>query len=63
MTHIFEKEHSISVISDSSLSINKLFSVSSQRRKFLGRAFADTLKLNERTCVREKDGIGTVQSI
>ena len=45
------------------LEINKRFSVSSRRRKFLCETLVDTVKLEERTCVKENDGIGTVQSI
>ena len=43
--------------------INKRFSVLSQRRKPLGGTRVDTVKLKEITCVKEKDSIGTVQSI
>ena len=43
--------------------INKKFSVLSQRRKFLGGTLVDAVKLNEVTCVKETDRIGTVQSI
>ena len=55
--------NSINVISDSSCEINKNFSVSSKRRKLLGGTLVETLKLKKRTCVKEKDGIGTFQSI
>ena len=43
--------------------INKRLSVLSQRRKTLGGTLVDTVKLKEITCVKEKDGIGTFQSI
>ena len=43
--------------------INKRFSVPSQRRTFLGGTLVDTVKLKERTCAKEEDSIGTVQSI
>ena len=37
--------------------------VSSQRRKILGGSRVDIVKLKKRTCVKDKDGIGTVQVI
>ena len=43
--------------------INKRFSAPSQSRAFLGGTLVDTVKLKERTCVKEEDSIGTVQSI
>ena len=46
-----------------SLEINKRFLVSSRRRKLLCETLVDTVKSGETTCVKENDGIGTVQSI